>query len=98
MRFVVLAVVCIFCALFVLTTFLPAPGARAEAAKYFSPLVIERGLQHALEGKLLFWASTFVHLGALAIVVLTGLARRLADVFARWAGGRWLLAVLLMGV
>lgn len=98
MRFVVLIVVCIFVALFLLTTFLPAPRAEVEAAKYFPPVVIERGLQHSLEGKLQFWASTFVHLGALAVVALTGLARRLADVFARWTGGGWLPGVLLMCV
>jgi STE24 endopeptidase len=87
----------IFLALFGLTTFLPAPGARAEAEKYFSETTIERGLQHSLEAKLLFWASTAVHLGALALVVCTGFARRLTDVFERWTGGRWLPTLLLMG-
>jgi STE24 endopeptidase len=98
MKWIIVTVVCIFLALFGLATFLPAPGAEAEATRYFSPVVIERGLEHSLEGKLLFWASTFVHLGALALVVLTGLARSLADVFLRWTGGRWLPAVLWMGV
>jgi len=98
MKIVVLVSFLGLIALFVLTTFLPAPAARAEAEHYFPPDVIDRGLQHSLEGKLIFWSSTFTHLGALALVVLTSFARRLTDVFDRWTGRRWLLTVLLVGV
>jgi STE24 endopeptidase len=97
MKAAILAGVFVFIALFVLTTFLPAPQARAEAAKYFSAPTIERGWERSLEGKLLFWSSTAVRLGALALVVFTGLARRLTDVFERWSGRRWLLTLLLLG-
>jgi len=98
MKSVVLVSLLLLVALFVLTTFLPAPAARAEAEHYFPPDVIERGLQHSFEGKLIFWATTFTHLGALALVVLTGFARRLSDVFDHWTGKRWLLTVLLVGI
>src|SRR6266478_1579914 len=94
MKAAILAGVLVFAALFALTTFLPAPDARAEAQRYFSSSEIERGLEHSLEGKLLFWASTAVHLGVLTLLVLGGWARPLAAWCGRWTGGRWLATVL----
>jgi STE24 endopeptidase len=87
----------LFVAVFVLTTFLPDAYARLEAERYFVPEVIARGLQRARQGKLLFWGSTAVHLGALVLVVFSGLGRRLADLCERWTGRRWLLTVLGVG-
>src|SRR5438105_4012883 len=97
MKTLVLTGIAVFIALFVLTTFVPDPEARAEAAEYFSQETIERGLQRSFESKLLFWSSTAVHLGALALVALTGFARRLTDVCRRWTGGRWLPTLWLLG-
>src|SRR5690242_15801247 len=97
MKTIVFAGVLVFLALFLLTTFLPNPEARAEAAEYFSQETIERGLQRSFEGKLLFWSSTAVHLGALALVALTGFAHHLTDVRRRSTGGRWLLTLLQLG-
>jgi STE24 endopeptidase len=98
MKAAIVAVVFLFVALFALTTFLPAPAARAEAEPYFPPRVIERGLERSLQGKLLFWSSTAVHLGVLAVVVFTGFARWLTDRCRRWTGDRWLATVLLVGI
>src|SRR4051812_4993020 len=98
MKMAVVTVVLVFAALFLLTTF--PRSSRYEhqaAADQFSAEDIEDGWRLAVQRKLLMWAGTFATLGFLLAVACTGRARRLADRFGRWAGGRWWLAVLLMG-
>jgi STE24 endopeptidase len=84
-----------FIALFLVTTF--APPSRAEAARYFTANEIERGLEFSLQRRLLSWASAGLNLGALAVIVFSGFARKLADTLASWVGGRWLVTILLVG-
>ena len=84
-----------FLLLFLVTTF--APPSRAEAEKYFTTEDIDNGLQFSLQRRLLYWAGAGLHLAALALIVFTGFARKLADLFASWVGGRWLWTVLLVG-
>ena len=84
-----------FLLLFLVTTF--APPSRAEAEKYFTAKEIDNGLQFSLQRRLLYWAGAGLHLAALALIVFTGFARKLADLFASWVGGRWLWTVLLVG-
>jgi STE24 endopeptidase len=95
MRGLILAGLLFFLALFAATLVLPA--ARTDAERYFSADVIDRGLQHSREGKLLFLIATLVQTGALALVALTPFARRLTDELNRWTGGRRLLTLLLLG-
>jgi STE24 endopeptidase len=97
MRRLILAGLLLFLVLFSATIVFPAAAARAEAERYFSPDVIERGLQRSRQGKLLFLTATLVQTGTLALVALTGFGRRLTDELDRWTGGRWLLTLLLLG-
>ena len=94
---VLVLVVLVFIALFLVTTFVQSPEARAEARKYFSQKDIDRGLQFSLERRLIFWAGTALDLAVLMALVFTGFARKLADIFLGWTGNRWLAAVLLVG-
>src|SRR5689334_5861441 len=71
-------------------TFTRSPAAEAEAARFFSPRLIEENLQYALERRLLFWANTLLELAVLLLLVCTPLARCLADGCARLCRGWWL--------
>ncbi|HMF15769.1 MAG TPA: M48 family metallopeptidase, partial [Gemmataceae bacterium] len=84
-----------FLLLFLVTTF--APPSRAAAEEYFTAKEIDNGLEFGLQRRLLYWASAGLHLAALVLIVFTGFARKLADLFASWVGGRWLVTVLLVG-
>jgi len=84
-----------FVALFLVTTF--APPSRVDAAKYFSPEEIDRGLEFSFQRRLLYWSGAGLHLAVLVYIVFSGFARKLADVLSFWAGGRWLATVLLVG-
>lgn len=86
-----------FVSLFILTTFLPAEGARAEALRYFTPEEVERGWDFARQRRLLFWGGVALHLAFLGVVVFSGFARRLADRLNSRTGDRWPLTVLLVG-
>jgi STE24 endopeptidase len=98
MKAAIAAGVGVFLALFVLTTFVPSPEARALAEAYrFKPEEIDDGLQYAFQRRLLFWASTFVWLGFLTWLVFSGGGRKLADRCTLRTGGHWLPAVLLVG-
>ncbi len=85
----------VFIGLFLATTF--ALPARAEAAPYFTPEEIERGLEFSFQRRLLYWTGAALHLAVLAVIVFSGFARKLADAIAGWVGGRWLITVLLVG-
>jgi STE24 endopeptidase len=95
LKFTIFVGACAFLLLFLVTTF--APPSRAEAEKYFSAKEIDNGLEFGLQRRLLYWAGAGLHLAALALIVFTGFARKLADLFASWVGGRWLWTVLLVG-
>jgi STE24 endopeptidase len=84
--------------LFLLTTFLESPQRRARAEQYFTETEIENGLNYSLQGRLLFWGSTVMPLAAFTLIVVSGFARKLADLFERWTGKRWLWTLLLMGL
>jgi len=98
MRWIVLAGLAFFLALFALTTFAPADAdIEAQARTHFSTTDIERGREFSFQRRLLFWTGTFLQLAVLAGIVFSGLARKLADSCLTWTRGRWLLAVLLVG-
>jgi STE24 endopeptidase len=83
--------------LFVVTTFSHSSVARAEAAAYFPPDIIERGLQYSFQRRLLFWPLMALRLGLLVVLVETGLARKVTDRCQALFGGRWLPTLLLVG-
>jgi STE24 endopeptidase len=83
-------------AVFVVTTFSHSSLAREEAAAYFSPDVIDAGLQFSFERRLLFWPLVALRLGLLAVLVTTGLARKVTDRCGKFARGRWFLTLLLV--
>jgi STE24 endopeptidase len=97
MKAVLIAGLLIFVAVFVGTTLLPDPAARAEAAKYFTQEEINQGLRFSFERRLFFWTGFGIHVVILTWIVFTGFARKLADGCLAWTGGRWLVAVLLVG-
>lgn len=98
MKWILLAGLAFFLALFALTTFAsPDADLEKQAKKYFTAADIQRGQEFSLQRRLLFWTGTFLHLVVLAGLVASGFARRLADCCLAWARGRWLLAVLLVG-
>ena len=86
-----------FLALSLTTLFAPSGDMEARAARHFTKQEIERGRRHAFERRLIFWSGQALQLTLLAALVLTGFARRLADVCERWTGGRWVLGLLLVG-
>src|SRR5262249_31048518 len=65
-----------------------------QAARYFTPDEIERGLTYARERRLLSWCSIGLQLALLTALVCTPWARRLTDRVDRWTGRRWLLTLL----
>src|SRR5262245_55123026 len=94
----ILALILVFAALFVVNTFPQSSDARARAAaEKFTEQEIDDGYRLAVQRKLISWAGTFITLGFLLTLACTGRARRLADRFERWTGGRWWLSLLLMG-
>jgi STE24 endopeptidase len=97
MKNLVAVVLAVFFALFVLTVFVPYPPARTQAEKYFTAAEVERGLEYALERRLLFWGSAAAELGVLMFLGLTGAGRRLADFALRAFKGRWFPTVLAVG-
>lgn len=98
MKWILLAGIAFFLALFALTTFAsPDADLEKQAKKYFTAADIQRGQEFSFQRRLLFWTGTFLHLGMLACIVASGFARKLADCCLAWARGRWLLAVLLVG-
>jgi STE24 endopeptidase len=82
--------------LFVVNAFIRSPSSEHLAARYFSTLEIERGLQFSQERKLLFWLATGLQFALLASLVCSPWARHLADWFARITGGRWFLTLFLV--
>lgn len=99
MRWMILTGALVFTTLFVATTFISSPAAREEARRLgFSNQEIEIGERYAFERRLVFWGHTAVQLIVWTWIVCSGWARRLADVCLAWTGGRWLVAVLLVGV
>jgi STE24 endopeptidase len=95
----ILALLVIFGVLFFINTFPQSSQARAEALqdRLFTEQEIDDGHRLAVQRKLIAWASTFVTLGFLLTLACTRRARRLADRFERWTGGRGWLTILLMG-
>jgi STE24 endopeptidase len=85
-----------FLTLSLVTLLARSPDMEARAARYFTREEIERGRRHAFERRLIFWTGQAVQLAFLMALVLSGLARRLADACERWAGGRWVLTLLLV--
>jgi STE24 endopeptidase len=85
-----------FVGIFVLNAFVPSATSQARAAKYFSPEVIDRGLQFAREARLISWASFSLQLALLTALVCTPWSRRLTDWFDRLTGHRWLLTLVLV--
>ena len=88
----------LFVSLFVVTTFSHSEAARAEAAAYFSPDVIDKGLEFSFERRLLFWPLMALRLGLLVLLVTTGLARKVTDRCQALVGGRWLPTLLLVAL
>lgn len=86
-----------FLTLSLLTTFTRSADMEARAARHFTREEIERGQRRSFERRLLFWSAQGLQLLLLGALALTGFARRLAETCERWAGGRWVLAVLLVG-
>jgi STE24 endopeptidase len=93
------AIICLvlaFGTLFVLNTLVTSPSSRAEAEQYFSPAVVERGLQYSQEAKLLTWCGIGFQLALLTALVSTNWARRLTDWCNLWTGQRWPLTLLMV--
>ena len=86
-----------FLTLSLITLFARSGDMEARAARHFTREEIERGRRYAFERRLIFWSGQAIQLTLLAALVLSGFARRLTDLCERWAGGRWVLAVLLVG-
>jgi STE24 endopeptidase len=87
----------LFLVVFTVTTFVPSPAARAEAARYFSQKEIDQGLRFAFERRLFYWAGFGLHLGILTWIVFSGFARKLAEGCLAWTARLWFFAVLLVG-
>lgn len=99
MKTAVLLLASVFFLLFVLTTFVPYPGALEEArAAGFDSDDITTGLQYTFERRFFFWGATVLELGLLCVLALTGLSRRWADRFLAWSGQRRIAAVLAIGL
>lgn len=99
MKTFVTTLAALFLLLFILTTFIPYPEARASAdAAGFSTSDIDTGLQLTFERRFFFWAATLVELGLLGTFALTSVGRRWADRLLAWTGHRRILAALLMGL
>src|SRR5260370_39444721 len=76
----------VFIGLFLATTF--ALPARAEAAPYFTPEEIERGLEFSFQRRLLYWTGAALHLAVLAVIVFFGFAPQFAAALSSSGGGR----------
>lgn len=87
----------VFIMLFLATTFQDSEAARERARPFFTAEQIDVGLQFAFERRLFYWASVFIHLGFLTLLVATSIARRVTDRWHELVGGRWWLTVLLVG-
>jgi STE24 endopeptidase len=92
----VAAGVIVFAFLALATTFVSWAPWWAEAGQYFTPEEIQRSEHYGFEVWLFFWAATCLHLGFLTTLVATSWGRRWADACQRWAGGRWLLGIVLL--
>src|SRR5260370_20400695 len=84
----------VFIGLFLADTF--GVPARAEAAPYFTPEEVERGVEFSFQRRLLYWTGAALHLAVLAVIVFSGFARKFADAISRWGCGRWLITVFLV--
>lgn len=88
-----------FVGLFAVTTLPMATEDQQSAAEAeFTKDEIETGRDLTLERKLISWSGTFLTLGMLLILASPRRARNLANLFERWSGQRWWLAVLFMAV
>ncbi|MSQ93239.1 MAG: M48 family peptidase [Gemmataceae bacterium] len=99
MKTAVLLIASCFFLLFVLTTFVPFPGAIQEAhAAGFDSSDIANGLQLTFERRFFFWGATLLELGLLCFLALTGWSRRWADRFLAWPHLGRIYAVLAIGL
>src|SRR5712692_10347177 len=99
MRTLVSTIAALFFLLFVLTTFIPYPSARAEALSAgFKEDLINTGLQYTFERRFFQWSGTALELGLLLVLATTGLARRWADRLLDWTGQRRIIAALGVGL
>ncbi|MBI2806847.1 MAG: M48 family metallopeptidase [Planctomycetes bacterium] len=84
--------------LFILTTFVPYPPAKAAALDAgFSESDIATGLDYLLERRFFFWGRTLIDLGLLCALALTPVGRHWGDRFLAWTGQRRIPAALLFG-
>lgn len=80
-------------------SFIPYPPATIEANEAgFSEEIIDVGLQHAFERRVLFWVYTTIDVGLLCVLGLSTLGRRFADWLLRWCRGYRIAAALFMGL
>jgi STE24 endopeptidase len=96
MRAAVVCLILAFATLFILNALVSSPESQKQAVKYFSPEVIERGLQYSQEARLVSWCGIGFQLALLTALVCTSWARRLADWCDRLSGHRWLLTLLMV--
>jgi len=99
MKTLVTTIAALFFLLFVLTTFVPYPAARATALNTgFTEEQINTGLQYTFERRFFQWTAIGLELGLLYVLAMTSLARRWADRVLDWTGQRRIIAALGMGL
>ncbi len=100
MKTLVTTIAALFFLLFVLTTFVPYPAARATALNtgFFTEDQINTGLQYTFERRFFQWTAIALELALLYVLAMTSLARRWADCLLDWTGQRRIIAALGMGL
>jgi STE24 endopeptidase len=99
MKTLVSTIAALFFLMFVLTTFVPYPGARATALHTgFTEDQINTGLQYTFERRFFQWTADALELGLLYVLAMTRLARRWADRLLDWTSQRRIVAALGMGL
>lgn len=99
MKSTILAGIFVFVMLFIATMFPHSPEAYLEAQQMgFSSAEIDQGLRYSFGNRLLMWLSTGVQLAVLTLVVFGGWGVWLRDFCLKRTRGRWLPAVILMGL